>query len=124
MAAHPKWPDLVTRALAVDVYQPTAEFLAIPLHTAVCEAESREVVAVTGPADHAASAQDAAVFVAAHELVAMVQRLERALATHLLDLTNEHRPPLKHAAEYCPCWAEEIEPARELLERLGAKVLR
>ncbi len=55
--------------LAVGYYTPTTKFLQIPEHTAVMDAETRGLVAVTGPAHDPESHAYAQLFAAAPELL-------------------------------------------------------
>ena len=78
------------RPLAVGYYTPTQNFLEIPEHVAVMDAETGALIAVTGPIGDAESRAYAEMFAAAGEIPAVVDRMGIAIiARAALKLTAE-----------------------------------
>jgi len=77
------------RPMTVGCYTPTREFLEIPEHVAVMDAETGQLIAVTGPGGDAESRVYAELFAAAGEITAVVDRMGIAIiARAALKLTT------------------------------------
>lgn len=78
------------RPMTVGCYTPTKEFLEIPEHVAVMDAETSALIAVTGPGGDAESRVYAELFAAAGEITAVVDRMGIAIvARAALKMTTE-----------------------------------
>jgi len=78
------------RPMTVGYYTPTQEFLKIPEHVAVMDAETSALIAVTGPSGDAESRVYAELFAAAGEITTVVDRMGMAIiARAALKLTTE-----------------------------------
>jgi hypothetical protein len=73
------------RKLTTGVYAPSKPFLSIPLHTAVCDAQTGDLIAVTGPAGDPASEAYAVLFAQSAKLRVLLEICTEYIEEHWAD---------------------------------------